>query len=57
MVALRFEVLVDLAHVNGPFVSKADLGEQVAEALGSADPGTVDVENSSYDVVTWEVNE
>lgn len=52
---LEFTVTVTLNKTEGKFVSKADLCEQIRDALETADPGSVEVEDSTYDVESWDV--
>jgi hypothetical protein len=52
-----FAVEVTLDREQGKFVSREEMAEQLAEALQDADPGSVDVDESTYSVSSWDVNQ
>lgn len=54
---LRFEVVVEVNKTQGKFVAKDDLREEVRSALEEADLGTIEVDESEYEVQSWEVND
>lgn len=55
MASITFTVQAQLQHVQGKFVSKDELAEQLQEALDAADPGEVYVDESLYSVDEWNV--
>jgi hypothetical protein len=55
--SFKFTVEVTLEREQGKFVSRDEMAAQLAEAIEQADPGTVDVDNSTYNVTDWVVNE
>lgn len=52
-----FTVEVTLDRSQGKFVSREDMAAELQEAIESADPGSVDIDESSYDVTGWDVTE
>jgi hypothetical protein len=52
-----FAVEVTLEREQGKFVSREEMAEQLAEAIQDADPGSVDVDESTYNVTDWSVNQ
>lgn len=55
--SFKFTVEVTLEREQGKFVSRDEMAEQLADAIEQADPGTVDVDDSTYNVTDWVVNE
>ena len=53
---LSYKVTVELERESGKFVAKSDLDDEIREALISADPGQVDVDESSYAIIDWAVD-
>lgn len=54
----KFEVEVEVERIEGKFASRDDIGEQIKEALESADPGDFVGENEGeYQVADWSVND
>lgn len=53
----KFTVEVTLERDQGKFVSRDEMAEQLADAIEQADPGSVDVDESTYSVSDWTVNE
>ena len=53
----KFVVEVELERSEGRFVSRDDMAQELLDAIESADPGSVDVDESSYEVTDWSVNE
>jgi hypothetical protein len=50
-------VEVEVERTEGKFASRADLEDQVMDAIRDADPGSLTGENDGqYDVVSWEVS-
>lgn len=54
---IRFEVVVEVEKTQGKFVSKDDLREEIRSEIEGADPGSIQVDESEYDVQSWEVND
>jgi hypothetical protein len=57
---MRFEykVTVEVERSEGKFASRDELGEQIREALESADPGQLDGENGGvYETNEWTVED
>jgi plasmid stabilization system protein ParE len=52
---LEFVVTVELERLQGKFVRKDDLAEEVQGELENVNPGSVYVEDSEYEVTTWSV--
>lgn len=53
-----FEVEVEVERDEGKFASRAELADQIQEALEGADPGNLEGENGGqYTVHEWAVNE
>lgn len=52
-----FTVEVTLEREQGKFVSREDMASELEQAISDADPGSVDVEESTYNVVGWDVTE
>jgi hypothetical protein len=52
-----FAVEVTLEREQGKFVSREDMASELETALQDADPGSVDVEESTYNVADWSVNQ
>ncbi len=49
-------VTAELERTEGKFASRDELTEKIAEALESADPGSVDTDNgATYEVTEWNV--
>lgn len=53
----KFVVEVELERTEGKFVSRDDMAQELLDAIESADPGSVDVDESSYEVTNFTVNE
>jgi hypothetical protein len=53
----KFVVEVELERSEGRFVSRDDMAQELLDAIESADPGSVDVDESSYEVTDWSVSE
>lgn len=56
MPSLRFVITAELEKTSGKFIGKEDLEGEILTALEGADPGSVDVDDSSYDVIDWTVD-
>lgn len=56
MPSFRFVVTAELEKTSGKFVGKDELEEQLQNAIEGSDPGSVDVDDSSYDVIDWVVD-
>jgi hypothetical protein len=55
-VRFTYTVSVEVSRIEGKFASRDELGEQIAEAIESADPGSLSGDNGGeYEVVSWEV--
>jgi len=53
----EFKVRVSVERDEGLFASRADLGEQLEDALEEANPDSLEGENGGqYSVVEWEVS-
>lgn len=57
MTTLKFTVTVELTRLSGKFVSKDALADEVRDAIESADPGSVMVDDSEYEVASFAVEE
>lgn len=53
----KFVVEVTLERTEGKFVSRDDMAQELLDSIESADPGSVDVDESSYEVTDFTVNE
>jgi hypothetical protein len=53
----KFVVEVELERTEGKFVSRDDMAQELLDAIESADPGSIDVDESSYEVTDFSVNE
>lgn len=53
-----YQVEVEVERIEGKFASRDEIGEQILDALATADPGSIEGENGgSYESTTWEVSE
>jgi hypothetical protein len=52
---IRAVIEIEVERESGPFRSKDALGEEVQQALESADYGSWDLEGSMYNTVDWSV--
>lgn len=51
-----FTVTVEVEREEGKFASREDIGDQLAEAIEGADPGSVEGENGgTYNTTEWTV--
>lgn len=50
----RFVVEVEVKHLQGKFVSRDEISDQIKEALDDVDPGSIYVDESEYEVCLWE---
>lgn len=50
-----FTVEVTLERESGKFVSRDEMADQLEQAIQDADPGTVDVDETTYNVTDWSV--
>lgn len=50
-----FTVEVTLERESGKFVSRDEMADELETALQDADPGTVDVDETTYNVTDWSV--
>ena len=55
MKPFTYTVTVEVAHVEGKFVSRDDVAAELADAIEQADPGNISVDESEYEVVEWGV--
>jgi hypothetical protein len=55
MAEIRFLVIAEVEHVEGPFVSNADLAAVLGHATEAANPGEIGIGRSIYTVHNWEV--
>lgn len=54
----EYTVTVEVAHAEGKFASRSEIGSQIEEALADADPAQLDGDDGgSYSVELWEVAE
>lgn len=53
----KFIVEVELERTEGKFVSREDMAQELMDAIESSDPGSIDVDESSYEVTDFSVNE
>jgi hypothetical protein len=56
MANITFTIEVSLDKTQGKFVSKDDLAEEIRTELEANDPGTVQVDESEYEVTNWDVS-
>jgi hypothetical protein len=52
-----FSVAVETEREDGKFASRDEIGGLIEEALGEANPETIDTEEGSYSVTDWDVTE
>ena len=52
---IRLTVEVEVAHRTGVFVAKDEIAEEIREWIENADEGEVYLDESEYEVVSWEV--
>lgn len=52
---IRLVIVAELEREHGKFISKDDLAESIRGELEGADPGAVDIDDSSYAVTSWDV--
>lgn len=52
-----FIVEVTLERESGKFVSRDEMADELETALQDADPGTVDVDETTYNVTDWSVSQ
>jgi hypothetical protein len=50
-----FTVTVETERTTGRFVSRAELADELRQALEDADPGSVWVDESEYEVIDFNV--
>lgn len=55
MTAIRIVIEAEVEKTSGKFVSREALGEEIVSELQGADPGSLSVDDSEYDVTSWEV--
>ncbi len=55
MASFRFLNDVELTRVEGKFIANSDLEEEILAALEDSNPQEVQVENSTYEVSSWEI--
>lgn len=54
----EFKVTAEVERYEGKFASRADLGDQIREAIEQADPGDLTGEaGGSYSITDWQVEE
>ena len=53
---IMLTVEVEVGHVAGKFVSKDDITEELVNEVDLANPGTVWIEDSEYEVTSMEVS-
>lgn len=53
---LQFTIEATLEKTSGKFVSGEDLAEEIKGEIEGADPGSVSVDDSEYDVTSWSVS-
>lgn len=54
----RFQVEIEVERIEGKFATRDELGEQLLEAIESADPGSVEGDNGGqYEVILFETTE
>lgn len=54
---MRFDitVTVEVERVSGKFVSRDDIENELIDAVEQADPSSIDVDESEYEVTDWAV--
>ncbi len=52
---MRFTIDIELQKTAGKFASKESVEEEIFNWLTDANQQTVEVEESEYEVVTWDV--
>lgn len=52
-----FTVEVTLERESGKFVSRDEMADELETALQDADPGSVDVDETTYNVTDWSVSQ
>lgn len=57
MPTIEFKVLVELEKTAGKFVSVSDLEEELIEVLDEANPNTITLDESEYEVATWDIQQ
>jgi hypothetical protein len=53
--SFTFTVEVTLERESGKFVSRDEMADQLEQSIQDADPGTVDVDETTYNVTDWSV--
>lgn len=53
---IKFTIDVELQKTTGKFMSKEDVAEEIREELEGTDPGTVEVDETEYEIIVWEVS-
>jgi hypothetical protein len=54
-VQFTFTIKVEVERSEGKNMSRADVEEALVAELESADPGSLTIEESEYEVNTWDV--
>lgn len=55
MPSIKIIVEVEVEKTTGKFVAKDEIAEQIVESIEGADPGSLYVDESEYEVVAWQV--
>jgi hypothetical protein len=54
---LTFQVSVEVERESGKFISRADIVDEISNAIEDANPNEIEIEESTYNVVSWDIEE
>lgn len=53
----RFMIEVETERTEGKFVSREEIEEELRNEIENSDPGNISVEDSEYEVASWDVSD
>lgn len=53
---ITFTVEVNLQHNSGKFIAKDELADEILSSIEGADPGSIYIEDSEYEITDWNVS-
>lgn len=53
---ITITIEAEVSHVTGKFIAKDELADEITSELEGADPGSLYVEDSEYEIVDWNVS-
>ena len=53
---ITLKIEAEVERTTGKFISKSDIAEELKSEVENSDPGSVSIDDSEYEVTSWEVS-